>query len=134
MKQTLLLLLVTIAIFGCKKSKEQGPESDSILGTWQLEMHRADPGDGSGTWRVYDGNPVTITFGADGSFSDSRGNAYNRYSLTGNTITLSNTNNANTFEWLIQERNYSSLVYYLGGFWCGGPTGEKLKRISVSSK
>jgi hypothetical protein len=131
MKKTLFLLLIVATIAGCSKSKDDTPQSGSIIGSWKLEMTRGDPGDGSGKWTNYTGTSVTIQFYEDGTFTDSRNNAYDRYHVDGDMITLSNSTNSNTWKLSVQELNASRLAYYFAsGFFCGGPSGEKFVRVN----
>jgi hypothetical protein len=129
MKNILLLFIIVATATHCSKSKGDEPENGSLVGKWSLTMTRADPGDGSGTWRNYTGETVIIQFNEDGSYTDSRGDVYNRYSMHDSVITLSNSANSETFQLNVQELSFHTLSYYFGGFWCGGPAGEKFKRI-----
>jgi hypothetical protein len=129
MKNILLLFLIAATATHCSKSKESGSGHASIEGDWELKMHRSDPGDGSGTWRDYTGEPAYIVFYPDGTFFDKRRNLFNRYSISGDTITLSNSANSNTFQLAIQELTDNTLSYYYGWPWCGGPSGEKFVRL-----
>jgi hypothetical protein len=129
MKNILLLFLIVATATHCSKSKENDPGYASIEGDWELTMQRADPGDGSGTWHDYTGEPVYIVFHHDGTFFDKRSNLYNRYSISGDTITLSNSANSNTYKLAIQELTETTLSYYYGWPWCGGPSGDKFKRL-----
>ena len=131
MKNSLLLFLMVATIAGCSKSKDEPSENNSITGSWKLEMTRADPGDGSGKFITYTGDPVFIQFNADGTFTDSRKNDYDRYQVNGDMITLSNSTNSNTYKLSVQELNSSKLAYYFAsGFWCGGPSGEQFVRVT----
>lgn len=129
MKNILLLFIIVATATHCSKSKEGGSGNASLVGMWELKMQRADPGDGSGKWRDYTGEPAHIEFQQGGIFFDSRSDLYNRYSVSGDTVTLSNSANSKTWPLAVQELNNNTLSYYYGWPWCGGPTGEKFKRI-----
>jgi hypothetical protein len=128
MKNILLLFIIVATATHCSKSKSE-PENGSLVGKWSLTMTRADPGDGSGTWRNYTDETVIIQFEENGTFTDGRRNQFNRYSVQGDTITLSNSANSKTWLMAVQELNNNTLSYYYGWPWCGGPSGEKFKRI-----
>lgn len=132
MKNTLLLFVIVATIAGCSKSKDEPPKeiNGSITGMWKLEMTRADPGDGSGGWRNYTGDPVIIEFNTDGTYTDTRSNTYIRYEVNGDLITLYNNTFSSTFRLAVQELNTSTLAYYFGnGGWCGGPAGEQFIKL-----
>jgi len=130
MKNILFLFLMVATIAGCSKSKDDAPENNSITGTWKLEMTRGDPGDGSGKFITYTGDPVFIQFNADGTFTDSRKNDFDRYHVNGDLITLSNSTNSNIYKLSVQKLNASTLAYYFAsGLWCGGPSGEQFVRV-----
>jgi len=130
MKNFVLLLLIVATATHCSKSKDASGNA-SLVGMWELKMQRADPGDGSGTWHDYTGEPQHIEFHDDGGFFDGRSNLYNRYSVSGDTITLSNSANSNTFKLAIQELTENTLSYYYGWPWCGGPSGDKFVRLGM---
>jgi hypothetical protein len=131
MKNILLLFIIVATATHCSKSKGGDSSNASIVGMWELKMQRADPGDGSGTWHDYTGVPQHIEFQPGGIFFDGRSNLYNRYSVSGDTITLSNTVNSNTYLLAIQELTDNTLSYYYGWPWCGGPSGDKFKRLPL---
>ena len=133
MQKLLYVLSILAVLSACSKDQEKEPESkyEGIVGTWTLTEMRADPGDGSGKWEKVNFN-ASVIFTPDGSYYNSRGSSYNKYTLINDTITLYNNNNpSDNFKLYVQELNTNTLAYYLGGFWCGGPTGEKFVRYSL---
>ena len=129
MKSILLLVTACCTLIACEKQRVES--TDELTGKWMLTEQRADPGDGSGQWHPVTINQVlTIEFKSDGSFESSdNNNIFNRYTLVGDTITLfhSLSNNV-SMKLAVQELTTTTLAYYYGWPWCGGPTGSKYTR------
>jgi hypothetical protein len=131
MRKLLYTLTILASLMACSKSQDDKPRepNKSLVGDWNLYQQRADPGDGSGNWRRTD-VVAAIHFGGDGLYHDSRSEQFNRYTFTQDTITLfNNTNPSVTYKLAVQELNGSTLSYYYGWPWCGGPSGEKFARV-----
>jgi hypothetical protein len=112
-------------------TKNHNKPNEGLTGTWLWTEQRADPGDGSGTWRQVETiAKAFITFEGNGTYKDSRSATYNRYTYKQDTVTLYSTHSADTFKLSVQELNSGTLSYYFVYPWyCGGPSGEKFKRI-----
>lgn len=122
-----VLLLFFCSFLACSKKEKVGEDSP-IVGTWQLIELRADPGDGSGKFRPVS-TEVTLTFAADGQYSDSRDQFFNRYELiTPDTVKLYRSYTEPVRLLAIQELSGSTLTFYTGWPWCGGPYGERFVR------
>ena len=65
MKKVLPILLALFLFSGCEK---ESFDTDELIGSWKLIETLADPGDGSGTFRPYDGNQV-LDFHRDSTIS-----------------------------------------------------------------
>ena len=128
MRKLFYTLIILAGMAGCSKEKEQEPvteKSEGIAGSWLLTEQRADIGDGRGTWRHTDVQ-AAIFFGPEGSYHDTRSTQFNKYTFSKDTITLYNKDNLSvTYKLAVQELNASTLSYYFGWPWCGGPSGEK---------
>ena len=71
------------AAFACQDNSKDPAEKDNKLarthnkgleGKWKMTDYLADPGDGSGKWQtVKDPMAHTIEFGADGKFTETKG-------------------------------------------------------------
>jgi hypothetical protein len=129
MKKIIQFLVVAMSFVACSKNAPENGGDAALTGKWNLEMVRADPGDGSGTYQPIESNRV-IEFKADGAFSDPARPQFNRYSRQDDVITLTSTFTSETYHFYIEELNSMSLAFSLEGFWCGSPYGEKFIRIN----
>jgi hypothetical protein len=82
MKKVFLLAAVLFSVAACERAKPV--VNNNLIGKWKLSESLADPGDGSGTWRVADPlHPSYLEFKNDGTLSFSPYNIYNsdRYQI-----------------------------------------------------
>ncbi|RYG00460.1 MAG: hypothetical protein EOO02_14855 [Chitinophagaceae bacterium] len=131
MYQAILILTIITAFGACSKQEttQVSKKSDDFSGTWKMTEMRADPGDGSGIFRPVDMS-VTLNFSIDGQYSDSRDNYYNRFErIASDTIRIFNSLNNQGKLLAIQTLSQAELTYYANWPWCGGPYGEKFRRI-----
>ena len=129
MKRAIQFLVVALAFVACSKSAPENTEDVNLTGKWNLEMVRADPGDGSGTFQPTDIVRV-IEFKASGAFSDPTRPQFDRYSRQGDVITLTSTGSSDTYHFYIEELNGATLAFSLEGWWCGSPYAEKFSKIN----
>jgi len=83
-----LVLLCSLAIFGCEKNDDLSPEQ-AIIGTWQLAESFIDIGDGSGDWMSVD-DGYEYKFTSNNEFTSNRFSecTSGTYSINMNQITL----------------------------------------------
>jgi len=83
-----IVLLCSLALFGCEKSNDLSQEN-TFIGTWQLVESLIDIGDGSGDWMSVD-DGYEYVFTSDNEFTTNRFSecTSGTYSINMNQITL----------------------------------------------
>lgn len=68
MKNGMIYCLILLVLFSCKKDDETTSNVNPLLGEWKLFMILADPGDGSGEFKLIESDKIII-FKEDGTIS-----------------------------------------------------------------
>jgi hypothetical protein len=112
----LSVFLFVCCLFSCSKDDDISLTDESLIGRWNVTESYADPGDGSGKWRVVSKNdPVTyVEFKSDGHVG---GNAFPNFVsyVLKDSVTISFTDkNKATQSFPIQLKGRKLSMNYLG--------------------
>lgn len=127
-----LLLPVLLVLTGLTQScsKKSTAHGGELVGKWKQTEYLIDPGNGSGTWQPYQGEPTFLTFKADGTVEYNRPvftmQDYDRYSIieVGKMWLLSSSGDSAQHSYSIENNRLTI------GLRCIEPCGARFERVN----